>query len=232
VANLFPLIVSPEGIFQPIHIEERNSMWGALMLGAGVFFTLLVGVGTAWTIVKVEMSQDFRRLLTKWAVYCCLMCSLLLLVPGVLAIAGVIPSTPVVAACGLGPNTFGFLVLFLWLGNEWRKLLIEPPANMEWLTPWEPVGESGDGLVRELKKELGSGHVLHGSAVAAVGRRIDCDDVLFATPDASKPLAVVHLTWSGHAETDPTWPTTAVYKDWQDWISRCLVPDHQAYSGD
>jgi hypothetical protein len=109
------------------------------------------------------------------------------------------------------------------------KLVIEPPGNLEWLVPWQPVTDSGDGLVRELKKELVSGHVLHGLPVAAVGPRIDCDDVLFATSDPAKRLAVVHLTWSGDAEADPKWPTTVVYKDWQDWIARCLVPDHQAY---
>lgn len=107
---------------------------------------------------------------------------------------------------------------------------MEPPANLKWLEPWEPVTGAAVGLVQEFKKELVSGHVLHGIPVAAVGRRIDCDDVLFVTSDPTKRLAVVHLTWSGHAQSNAKWPATVVCKDWQDWIARCLVPDHKAYT--
>ena len=143
-------------------------MWGAVTLGVGVALTLLVGNGTAWTIIKVEMSPASRHLLRKWAIKCCFLFLTLLVVPGVLTIVGVIPSTPVVVAVESSATTVVFVVWFLRLGHEWRKLVIEPPVDLEWLEPWEPVTGSGDGLVRELKKELGSGHVLHGLEVVAV----------------------------------------------------------------
>ena len=87
-----------------------------------------------------------------------------------------------------------------------------------------------EALVNELQRELSPQHVLYGILVAAVARRIDCDDVLFATADPSKPLAVVHLTWAGKAERDPRWPSSTLYQCWQDWMERCLAPDHEKYS--
>ena len=73
-------------------------------------------------------------------------------------------------------------------------MLPEPPPQLEWLEPWQRFEASGDAFVRELQKEVPAQHVLHGLQVIAVARRIDCDEVLFATSDPTKPLAVVHLT--------------------------------------
>ena len=105
----------------------------------------------------------------------------------------------------------------------------EPPIEMEWCRPWERLKDSCEALVSELQREFSPLHVLHGVPVVPVARRIDCDDILFATADPSKPLAVVHLTWAGKAERDPRWPSTTIYPSWQDWIERCLVPDHKEY---
>jgi hypothetical protein len=107
----------------------------------------------------------------------------------------------------------------------------DPPAQLEWLEPWQRLEGSGDAFVRELQKEIAPRHVLHGLSVIAVARRIDRDDVLFATHDPTKALAVVHLTWASRSETDPQWPFTTLYESWQDWIDRCLLPDHEEYSG-
>jgi hypothetical protein len=106
----------------------------------------------------------------------------------------------------------------------------QPPAEIEWLRPWERLKDAGEALVAELQKELPAHHVLYGVPVIAVARRIDCDDVLFAADDTSKTLAVVHLTWAGKRERDPQWPSTLLYRDWQDWIERCLGPDNREYS--
>ncbi len=76
---------------------------------------------------------------------------------------------------------------------------MEVPAETNWLEPWRPVGGGDVGLVEELRREVGAGHLLFGRETEALARRIDCDDVLFATSIPSSPLAVVHLTWSGHA---------------------------------
>jgi hypothetical protein len=110
-------------------------------------------------------------------------------------------------------------------------MLPELLPQLEWLEPWQRLEASGDAFVRELHKEVPARHVLHGLSVIAVARRIDRDDVLFATPDPTKPLAVVHLTWAGRTESDPQWPYTTLYESWRDWTERCLVPDHEEYSG-
>jgi hypothetical protein len=109
----------------------------------------------------------------------------------------------------------------------------ELSPNVEWLEPWQRLEGPDDALVREplvreLEKELPPQHVLRGVSVVPVARRIDCDDVLFATTDPLKPLAVVHLTYS--TETDPNWPHTTLYASWSDWIERCLLPDSEEYS--
>lgn len=105
------------------------------------------------------------------------------------------------------------------------------PGDLVWLDPWEPVTGSGDPFVRELRRELSEGHALHGVPLVAVARRMECDEVLFATSDVDMPLAVVHLTWRSQAESDPRWPHTATYEGWRDWIERCLLPEHRDYQG-
>jgi hypothetical protein len=120
-------------------------------------------------------------------------------------------------------NTLGLF----WGRDDATVSFPEVPPAMEWLHPWQPLSTSGIGFVRELAKELSDRHALIGVPVVAVAKRSDCDDVLFATADTTKPLAVVHLTWSGHAEPDPTWPFTTIYKSWQDWIERCMRSDHE-----
>ena len=107
----------------------------------------------------------------------------------------------------------------------------ELPHPIEWLEPWQRLEGSSEGFVGELQKEISPQHVLHGLTVVAVARRIDCDDVLFATVDPAMLLAVVHLTWAGRMESDRRWPHTTGYKSWEDWSQRCLLPDHQEYCG-
>lgn len=109
-------------------------------------------------------------------------------------------------------------------------MFLAPPEELEWLEPWcrlEDNDQNDVWLVKELQKEICSQHVLYGLSVMGVARRGDNDDVLFATSDPISPLAVVHLTWTGRRESDPHWPSTTLYKDWQDWIQRCLLPDHE-----
>lgn len=102
-------------------------------------------------------------------------------------------------------------------------------ANLQWLGPWYPASSSG--LEAELRKELGPGHPLFRSQAVAVGRRGDCDDVLFFLPNGPAPLAVVHLTWSGGAEGSE-WPQTTFYESLDDWVERRMKPDHAEFEGD
>jgi hypothetical protein len=59
-----------------------------------------------------------------------------------------------------------------------------------------------DLLGRELLRELGEAHPLHGRSARAVARRDDCDDVAFDVDGSG--LCVVHLTWA--TANDARWP--------------------------
>jgi hypothetical protein len=102
------------------------------------------------------------------------------------------------------------------------------PSGMAWLAPWEAVGD-GSALEAELRREVSSGHPLYGLPAVAVGRRTDCDDVLFRVDHASGRLAVVHLTWRTAPEPEPTWPCTRLFSDWQNWIGNCMEHDYVDY---
>jgi hypothetical protein len=100
-------------------------------------------------------------------------------------------------------------------------------TNLRWLAPWEPASS---GLEAELEKEISPVHPLFGRKAIAVGRRGDCDDVLFFLPDHTFPLAVVHLTWSGRREKSAAWPHTTFYASLDDWVERCMGPDHVEFA--
>ena len=100
-------------------------------------------------------------------------------------------------------------------------------VNLEWLDPWFP---SSPGLENELKKEIGGSHPLFGQEAISIGRRGDCDDVLFLLPKNSQPLAVVHLTWNETTEQSLEWPQTTFYSSLDDWIERCMKRDHLEFT--
>ena len=101
-------------------------------------------------------------------------------------------------------------------------------ANLQWLEPWHLTSS---GLEAELEKEAGPAHPLFGRRAISIGRRDDCDDVLFFLPDGPYPLAVVHLTWTRRREQSPEWPHTTFYSSWDDWVGRCMRPDHLEFTG-
>lgn len=51
--------------------------------------------------------------------------------------------------------------------------------------------------------------------------------MLFHVNHPSYPLAVVHLTWRMKPETDPNWPHTRLFADWDDGIDNCMKPDNE-----
>jgi hypothetical protein len=116
------------------------------------------------------------------------------------------------------------------------QLTPESFEHIPWQTPWRYVriGE-GTGYERELAAEAGKGHPLHDARAIAVGVRVDQDDVLFLLPDAPKPLAVVHLTYSptsGNASPRKV-PHIVFYSSLDDWLQRGQSADHTDYvSGD
>jgi hypothetical protein len=65
--------------------------------------------------------------------------------------------------------------------------------------------EQAESLRAELLRELSAGHVLHGVDLRVIARALPQDEVVVET--TSGQVALVHLTWTGHAESPP-WPTT------------------------
>lgn len=99
-------------------------------------------------------------------------------------------------------------------------------ADVALLEPWTAVNNA-QGLEAELARELLPGHRLHGRpGLRAVARRADSDDVLFASDTI---VAVVHLTWA--KEPRPTQPPAEIYSSLEDFVSRRMNPDHDAFAG-
>jgi hypothetical protein len=65
--------------------------------------------------------------------------------------------------------------------------------------------QEGEQLRAELLRELSAGHVLHGADLRVIARAVPQHEVVVETADGR--VALVHVTWSGRAESPP-WPTT------------------------
>jgi hypothetical protein len=82
--------------------------------------------------------------------------------------------------------------------------------NYTFSEPLRDVREEADEAARlraELLQELSPGHLLHGLDLHVIARAIPQDEVVVETADGR--VALVHITWSGHAEAPP-WPTAEV----------------------
>jgi hypothetical protein len=84
-------------------------------------------------------------------------------------------------------------------------------------------------MEQELRRELSVGHPLYGLPVRTVGRRQDCDDVLFTVEDGTGRVAVVHLTWTHSPPEKPPWPDTALYPSIENWIAEGMQSDHDEF---
>ncbi len=108
------------------------------------------------------------------------------------------------------------------------ELLFDEQLRMsvEWLIPWHPVddAEVQDRLLAEFQRELPVGHVLAGTRPTPIGRRQDCDDVLFALADGR--VAIVHLTWSGKRELVPSCPWTQLFDSLERFVEDEMKPEH------
>jgi len=100
---------------------------------------------------------------------------------------------------------------------------------MDWLTPWYPISDSEE-MTPELLRETVNGHPLYGVQTKTIGRRQDCDDVLFEVLDGSGRVAVVHLTWSMKPERSPNCPHTVFYESLESWASKGMHDDHNEFA--
>ncbi len=66
-------------------------------------------------------------------------------------------------------------------------------------------GEEAERLRAELLREVSPDHPLHGLDLRVIARGIPQDEVLVETAD--ERVALVHMTWSGRADSPP-WPMT------------------------
>lgn len=101
--------------------------------------------------------------------------------------------------------------------------------NINWLEPWDSLCTEPSSFEIELYKEVGEQHILYGKKVSTVGRRYDKDDILFQVHDSNLYFAVVHLTYSNKRDVNPKFPQTKIYRDLDDWINNCMLPDHAEY---
>lgn len=102
--------------------------------------------------------------------------------------------------------------------------------RMTYLEPWVPIGQDAVALVAELRNEVTENHPLWGIEARAIARRTDSDDVLFELGFDETKLAVVHLTWSGHLETDSRWPSTRFFASLSEWIREGMSLDHRQFT--
>lgn len=96
-----------------------------------------------------------------------------------------------------------------------------------WLKPWIAADNHGIALVTELHKELNSNHILFEKCQRAIGRRIDCDDVLFESTDGT--FALVHLTWLGKKDLHPDFPWTRLFSTFREFVEQVMIPDSEDY---
>lgn len=107
-----------------------------------------------------------------------------------------------------------------------------PSINSEivWLEPWYPVDDAAKAgaLLKELQAELSKVHTLYGVSALAIGARQDCDDVAFLLNDGR--LAVVHLTYAQHPESNPSYPSTELFESLESFTVTRMKVDHDDWT--
>jgi hypothetical protein len=107
--------------------------------------------------------------------------------------------------------------------------LLKLQMLIDFVEPWVAVDSERASFEAELRRELSPDNALSDFNVQAIGRRVDCDDVLFEVrgEKADFRLALVHLTWSGKVETSP-WPIMELFADLEAFNNRMIL-DAQNY---
>jgi len=95
----------------------------------------------------------------------------------------------------------------------------------KWVGPWFGVENAAErqALLAQLQRELPAGHVLSGVPVTLVGRRQDCDDVLYELEDGR--VAAVHLTWVSEPGPLPDFPWTDLFDSFDRFVEEEAAED-------
>lgn len=99
--------------------------------------------------------------------------------------------------------------------------LLKLQMQIDFVEPWVAVGSERASFEEELQRELSPSNPLLALSLRAIGRRTDCDDVLFEVYNrkADFQLALVHLTWSGKVESN-SWPIAELFADTESFINQ------------
>ena len=93
---------------------------------------------------------------------------------------------------------------------------LHDPSELDWPEGWGALHyDVIPKITRELKREVGRGHLLYNAPACAMGRKAQTDDFLFQVEAGRHTFAHVHLTW--RREKDPVWPHTKLYPTFQAW---------------
>lgn len=130
---------------------------------------------------------------------------------------------PLVAALRENPKDANLWLVFAdWLeerGDPRGAFIRKRPLLSP---PWTWATDDGDGILRELRREVNRKHPLHGKDARLLATRCDTDDVLFLVDGVPKPFAKVHLTWRGAEEVD-RFPWTTFYASFDDWSKESMI---------
>ncbi len=114
--------------------------------------------------------------------------------------------------------------------KQMRELLrgrsVPDPRDAPIQKPWE-LAPNSPRIVEELLTEVGPRHVLYGISATLVAVDTDSDRYLFELQTGPDQYVVVRLTWSGSTESDAHLPETVFFRDWDAWVSDCMMPDHR-----
>ena len=105
--------------------------------------------------------------------------------------------------------------------------------RVQWPEGWCPLypNDPAAGLLleRQLARELGDAHALYPvrHAITCLARREDNDDVLYWIEGATRPFALVHLTWDPGPGPKPSFPWTVCFET----LSAALASDDEGQAG-
>jgi len=91
--------------------------------------------------------------------------------------------------------------------------------DIEWKLPWRAIQFEAEipGVQKQLESEITNEHSLWGTKPIAIGRRVDCDDVLAKLNDGT--YASVHLVWgSGPGAFPEQYPTFIKYNSLKEFL--------------